>query len=640
MHKTASTWILSSAFAAAWCATSAPAMAQSEQLTKALSYKARQDDVQYEQVAPDKIAQCEIEEVTRDDNRGWLVTGESGQTLRWFVDTNGDKRLDRWCYYQQGVETYREIDTNFDGIADEYRWLGTGGMRWGTDNNGDSKIDQWRMISAEEVTAEIVRAAATHDADRFAALLLSDKEIAALGLGEEKSEMIAKKVKEAKAQFAKWAAGQNVAARDSRWTHFGAEKPGVVPAGTDGAEKDVIVYENVVALLETAGKPQQLLVGTLIEVGDAWRAVDLPRAVTEGAELSDVGIFFNGTFSNRGQLAAASSAPSGMSKAMERLVTELQEVDDRLQNAAANERARLHSERADVLEKLIAASEGDEERSTWIKQFADTVNAAAQTGEYPGGVNRLSDMRTKLTSVTKSEDDLAYVAYRTITAEYTQEIQKPDVNFPKAQESFLKRLEEFVEKYPDSDDTAEAMVQIAMGAELVGDTKTAVKWYGNASSKFGKSLAGQKAAGAIARLNLGGNRFTIAGKTLDGKDFNSKDLAGGPVIFHYWASWCEPCKSEMRALKELQNKYAKEKLRIVGINVDSDPKTAIEFLKKNSYPWVHVYEAGGLDGKLAVGLGVFNLPVNVVVDSQSKVVKSGIHYSELDAIIESLIRKQ
>lgn len=640
MQKTASTWFLSSAFAATWCAVAAPAVAQSEQLTKALSYKARQVDVQYDQVPPDKIAQCEIEEVTRADGKGFLVTGESGQTLRWFVDTNGDKRLDRWCYYLQGVETYREMDTNFDGTADEYRWLGTSGMRWGIDPNGDGKIDNWRMISAEEVTAEIVRAAANRDADRFATLLLNDKEIAALGLGAEKSEVLRQKTKDAAAQFEKWAAGQNVVARDSRWTHFGAEKPGVVPAGTDGAEKDVIVYENVVALLETAGKPQQLLVGTLVEVGDAWRAVDLPRAVTEGAELSDVGIFFQGSFSNRGQLASATSVPSGMSKAMESLVTELQEVDDRLQKAGPDDRARLHSERADVLEKLIAASESDDDRSTWIKQFADTVNAASQTGEYPGGVNRLSNMRTKLTSVTKSEDDLAYVAYRTITAEYTQEIQKPDVNFPKAQDTFLKRLEEFVETYPDSDDTPEAMVQIAMGAELVGDAKTALKWYGNASSKFGKSLAGQKAAGAMARLSLGGNRFTISGKTLDGKDFNSKDFAGGPVIFHYWASWCEPCKAEMRALKELQNKYAKEKLRIVGINVDSDPKTAIDFLKQNSYPWVHVYEAGGLDGKLAVGLGVFNLPVNVVVDSQSKVVKSGIHYSELDAIIEALVRKK
>lgn len=613
--------------------------AQTDQLGRALSFKPRQDDVEYDQVAPDKVPACSIEEATRDDGKGFLITGPGGETLRWFVDTNGDKRPDRWCYYAQGVETYREIDSDFDGTADEYRWLGTGGTRWGVDAEGDGKIDAWRMISAEEVTAEVVKAAAHRDARRFGTLLLSETEAAALGLGQEKSDVLHQKIKDAKAQFEKWAAGQNVVARDSRWTHFGAEKPGVVPAGTDGAQKDVIVYENVVALLETAGKPQQLLVGTLIQVGNSWRAVELPRAVTEGAELSESGVFFNASFSSRGQLAAANNAPAGMSESMTRLVAELQQVDDKLQSAQGDQRARLHSQRADVLEKLIAASNSDEERTTWIKQFGDTVNAAAQTGEYPGGVDRLSDMRTKLTSVTKSDEDVAYIAYRMITADYTQKIQKPDVDFPKAQKEFLKQLEDFVSAYPKSEDTADAMIQIAMGAEMMGDNTEAVKWYTNASSKFGNRLAGQKAAGALARLNLGGNKFTIAGKTVDGKDFSSKDFAGGPVIFHYWASWCEPCKAEMRHLKELQNKYAREKLRIVGINVDSDVQTAKDFLKQNSYPWVHIYEPGGLDGKLAVGLGVFNLPVNVVVDGQSKVVKSGIHYSELDAIIEKMVKR-
>lgn len=619
------------------CSLAQLGFCQSDQLSKALSFKPRQDDVPYDQVAADKIQSCSIDEVTRDDGAGYLVTGESGQTLRWFVDTNKDKKPDRWCYFSQGVETFREIDTDFDGTADEYRWLGTGGMRWGVDDDGDGKIDSWRMISAEEVSSEIVRAAATRDGRRFATLLLTDAEINSMQLGSDKSERLRQKTKDARETFEKWAAGQNVVTRESRWTHFGAEKPGIVPAGTEGAKKDVVVYENVVSLLETAGKPQQLLVGTLIQVGGSWRAVDLPRAVTEGAELSDAGLFFNPSFSSRGQLAAASSNNNaGMNKRMETLVSELQSVDDKLQNASPKDRERLHSLRADAIEKLIEASENQEDRTLWIKQFADTVNAAAQTQEYPAGVERLVSMGTKLTSVTKVENDLAYVAYRTISAAYSREIQKEGADFPAAQKTYVAQLEEFVDKYPNSEDAPEAMVEIAKAAELVGNAKEASVWYGKAASKHGDKLIGQKAAGAMTRLRLNGNAFTITGKTLDGKDFSTKDYMGGPVIIHYWASWCEPCKAEMRALKELQNKYSKEKLRIVGINVDSDPKTAREFLKQNPYPWVHFYEPGGLDNKLAVGLGVFNLPVNVVVDGKSRVVKSSIHWSELDGVIGSL----
>jgi thiol-disulfide isomerase/thioredoxin len=616
-----------------------PAQAQSEQLVKALSYKPQQADVPFDQVPADKIAACSIEEVTRDEGKGFLVTGENGQVLRWFVDTNGDKRLDRWSYYSQGIETYRELDTNFDGAADEYRWLGTAGMRWGVDKDGDRKIDFWKFLSAEEATFEVVQAAAARDAKRFAALLLSQGELDELGVGDDKAEVLAKKIQDASAQFASWAAGQNVVERDSQWMHFGAEKPGIVPAGTDGSDKDVVVYENVVALLETAGKPQQLMVGTLVQVGQAWRVVDLPRAVTEGAVVSDEGMFFNSGFTSRGQLASAATSPvGGLSKSMERLLTNLQEVDDKLVAASASDRPTLHAQRADVLEKLIAASDSEEDRSTWIKQFADTINAASQTGEYPDGVARLGALPGKLVSVSASPDDLAYVQFRAITAEHTFQIQQANVDFPAVQKAYLTRLERFVNDYPKSEDAPEAMSQIAQSAEMAGEFKEAQAWYGKASAAFPDSIAGKRAAGAIARLNLTGNKFNVKAQTLEGRPFDSASYAGSPVIYHYWASWCEPCKAEMRALKELQSKYAKQKVRVVGINVDQDPQVAKRFLQANPYPWVHVHEVGGLDSKLAVGLGVFTLPVCIVVDGQARVVKSGAHWTELDGILDKVAK--
>ena len=149
------------------CASLLVAADKTEKLSKALSYKPRQADVNYEMVPPEAIAQCEIDETARPDGKGFWVTGPSGQPLRWFADTNADNRLDRWCYYNAGVEVYRESDTDFNGTADEFRWLSTEGIRWGIDKNEDGTIDSWKMISAEEVTAEVVHAAASRDANKF-----------------------------------------------------------------------------------------------------------------------------------------------------------------------------------------------------------------------------------------------------------------------------------------------------------------------------------------------------------------------------------------------------------------------------------------------------------------------------------------
>ena len=426
--------------------------------------------------------------------------------------------------------------------------------------------------------------------------------------------------------------------KTSKWTNFGGDKPGIVPAGTEGSKKDIVVYENVVALLEDAGKAKQLLVGTIIQVGPTWRLVDLPKTVAEGQEVSDPGVFFSASFMPRGA-SGVPDAAGGISKAMEKLVADLQKVDEKLQSPklSAGDKLIQQSLRADAIEKLVAASSGDE-RSSWIRQFADTVSASAQTGEFPKGIERLYDFVAKLNDASVPQNDIAYVVFRTLTADNNIKMQDPKADFNALQKANLADLESFIEKYPTSEESAEAMIQIALSAEFSGDAKLAEKWYTQAAKDFSQSLAGKKAAGALRRLNLIGRNFGLEGQLIDGRDFSSKALQGGPVVYHCWASWCEGCKAEMRGLKELQNKYSKTKLKIVGINFDNTQKQAADFLTANPFPWMHLYDEGGLDSTVAVAYGILTLPVNVIVDKNGKVVKTGVHWTEIDGIIEDLVK--
>jgi thiol-disulfide isomerase/thioredoxin len=610
----------------------------SEKLSKALAFKPRQADVNYEQVKPEQIADCSLEETAREDGNGFLVTGPGAVPLRWFADTNGDNRLDRWCYYNAGVEVYRESDTDFNETADEFRWLSTEGLRWGKDKDEDGTIDAWNMISAEEVTAEVVRATANREPARFERLLITDAEIASLGLGKEKADLLVQRVADARKQFAAWTSGQNVITKTSKWTNFGGDKPGIIPAGTEGSKKDIVVYENVVALLEDAGKAKQLLVGTIIQVGPTWRLVDLPKTVAEGQEVSDSGLFFSASFQPRGA-SGVPEAPGGLSKAMERLVADLQKVDEKLNSPklSTSDKVIQQSLRADAIEKLVSASSG-EERSSWIRQLADTVSASAQAGEFPEGVDRLNKFVAKLNDASASQNDIAYVVFRTLTADNNIKMQDPKANFDALQKANLADLESFIEKYPTSEEAAEAMIQIALSAEFSGDAKLAEKWYTQAAKDFSKALAGKKAAGALRRLNLVGEKFGLEGQLIDGRDFSSNALKGGPVVYHCWASWCQGCIAEMRGLKELQNKYSKTKLKIVGINFDNNQKQAADFLKATPFPWMHLYDEGGLDSTVAVAYGILTLPVNIIVDKNGKVVKTGVHWTEIDGIIEELVK--
>ncbi|MCH8819622.1 MAG: thioredoxin, partial [Acidobacteria bacterium] len=168
--------------------------------------------------------------------------------------------------FKDGIEIYRDIDSNFNKKADQCRWLNTGGTRWGIDANEDGKIDFWKNISPEEVTAELVAAIRNRDRARFARLLLTDNELKTLGVGQEKAAQLRKKIDAALANFIKLAAGQSVVTADSKWVSFGGTQPGLVPAGTDDSTADLTVYENVMAMVETDGKAQPLMIGTMIKV--------------------------------------------------------------------------------------------------------------------------------------------------------------------------------------------------------------------------------------------------------------------------------------------------------------------------------------------------------------------------------------
>jgi thiol-disulfide isomerase/thioredoxin len=607
-----------------------------QELVRALSFKPRQADVNYEKVDPSDVAQCKLERISREDGKGFWITGPSGQPLRWFVDTNGDNKPDRWCYFKHGVEVYRESDTDFNGTADEYRWLNIEGTRWGIDSNEDGVVDSWVLISAEEVTSEAIQALANKDAKRFERLLLSQQQLDSLGLGPAMKENIWKRVQNAKEQFPRWMGDQKLVTSGSRWTNFGADKPGLVPAGTEGSSKDVVVYENAVALFEDSGEARQLIIGTMIQIDGGWRLASLPRLVGDQSTMEESGVFFNASFNPKGA-GPTTDGQLGMSRIMETLVNELQEIDSKLA-AAGGSRELWHGKRADVLEKLVAHSVSAEDRRIWIEQLADTVSAAAQVGEYPNGVRRLREFSTKLKDTDASPNAVAYVAFRTITADHNLKMQIPNAKYDELNESYLNQLREFIQQYPQADDSAEAMLQIALSAEFTGDVKEAMKWYGQASKSFASTDAGKKAAGAVRRMSMTGKPFPIAGPTLDDRSFNSNAYKGGPVVYHLWASWCESCKADMRALKELQAKYARHKLRIVGINLDNDRRTAVEFTKQNPYPWINIHDPGGLESSLAVNYGILTLPVNIVVDKDGNVVKSGVHWTDLDRVIQELIK--
>jgi peroxiredoxin len=67
--------------------------------------------------------------------------------------------------------------------------------------------------------------------------------------------------------------------------------------------------------------------------------------------------------------------------------------------------------------------------------------------------------------------------------------------------------------------------------------------------------------------------FTLT--DMNGKTVNLAEFRGRPLIINFWATWCGPCKQEIPAFIELQNKYREQGFLVLGVSTD-DPADALQ----------------------------------------------------------------
>ena len=85
----------------------------------------------------------------------------------------------------------------------------------------------------------------------------------------------------------------------------------------------------------------------------------------------------------------------------------------------------------------------------------------------------------------------------------------------------------------------------------------------------------------------------------------------------------------MSTIKDSYTKHGKRGFDVIGVCLDDDQGAAQQFVTEARIPWKHLYEPGGLNGRLANAMGVMTLPLMVLVDQNGLVVSRNIHAAEL-----------
>lgn len=593
-----------------------------------LKFQPRQTGVNLSTPATEaEAAACKVELVNGPGSTsGWLLKDAGGLPLRKFVASKGAKaNIDVWSYYLNGQEVYREIDTNDDKKPDQLRWFGAGGMKWGVDVNADGRIDGWKMISAEEVSQELLRAVATRDVGRFQALLLNDAELKALELSPAETTRLRESVNQAPAKFQAVIAKLTNVSDKAQWRHLETQSVQCIPAENAGGKFDLFKYGNGTVQYDSGGKIDWVTVGEIIQVGRAWRLVAAP---TPG-------------HSAEAEVVEGPNKPVQIPEALRPLIDQLQKIDQNAPRAGDPPAVvvRFNLARASVLERLAAQVQGPD-RDQWVKQLADSLSAAAQNADK-SSLSRLTSL-LELADKGQPGGPLAgYIAYRLISAEYSVAMLEAKPNeVAKQQDVWREKLKSFIEKYATAEDAPDAILQVGMVSEFVGKETEAKNWYEMLVQKHGQHPLAGKAAGAIRRLGLEGQPLQLAAPVLGtNAPFDIAQHRGKVVIVYYWASWNTQSAGDFVKFKSLLQGQGSKELDLVTVNLDAAAQVAQGFLANNPAPGTHLFQPGGLESPLANQFGIMVLPNMFLVGKDGKVVSRTVQMSGLDDEIKKLTEK-
>jgi thiol-disulfide isomerase/thioredoxin len=107
--------------------------------------------------------------------------------------------------------------------------------------------------------------------------------------------------------------------------------------------------------------------------------------------------------------------------------------------------------------------------------------------------------------------------------------------------------------------------------------------------------------------------FTLTG--LDGQKLTMTSFRGKVVVFDFWATWCEPCRSQHPLYEQVKRRFQDNSgVVFLSIDTDEDREPVRRFLEEEKWPDQVYFEDG-----LSRALKIATIPATIVIERRGRV---------------------